>query len=45
MPRLELNAAVIGVKLYNIIIPKIDLPTEKKHVLVRLYATITGYTR
>ena len=29
MPRLELNAAVIGVKLYNIVIPKIDLPTEK----------------
>ena len=26
---MELNAAVIGVKLYNIIIHKIDLPIEK----------------
>ena len=29
MPRLELNAAVIGVKLCNIIIHEIDLPIEK----------------
>ena len=29
IPRLELNAAVIGVKLFNLIIHEIDLPIEK----------------
>ena len=29
MPRQELNATVIGVKLYNIIIHEIDLSIEK----------------
>ena len=29
MPRLELNAAVTGVKLYNTIIHEIDLSIEK----------------
>ena len=29
MPRLELNAAVTGVKLFNTIIHEIDLPIEK----------------
>ena len=28
-PRVELNAAVIGVKLFNLIIRKIELPIEK----------------
>ena len=29
MPRLELNAAIIGVKLFNLIIHEIDLSIEK----------------
>ena len=29
MARLELNAAVIGVKLFNLIIHEIDLPIQK----------------
>ena len=29
MPRFELNAAVIGVKLFNLVVNEIDLPIEK----------------
>ena len=29
MPRLELNAAIVGVKLFNLIIHEIDLSIEK----------------
>ena len=29
IPQLELNAAVIGVRLYNIVIHEINLPIEK----------------
>ena len=29
MPRLELNASIIGVKLFNLIIHEIDLSIEK----------------
>ena len=31
MPRLELNAAVTGVKLYNTIIHEIDLPLKRSN--------------
>ena len=44
MPRRELNAAVIGIKLHNFKIHETDLLIEKKQVLVGLYANITVYT-
>ena len=43
MPRLELNAAVVGVKLFNLIIHEIDLSIEK--VKLRLYANIAVHSK
>lgn len=40
----ELNAVVIGIKLYNFAIHETELLIERKQVLVRPYANITVYT-
>ena len=43
MPRLELNAAVIGVKLFNLMIYD-WLVKRKGEILVRLYANIAVHS-